>query len=189
MWLLLIGAASAAITGAVHVAHPDGDGIRWETTLDGSGFTTLSDGSEVRVAGRTRVVRVQPDKDGLRPPMVPGLWQRIDLVGLEWTPDAALGLERRVDCWAPPAFGGRERARLELIDPHLGFSAYVDGSEGVLPGEVRPRGGVDRGVALASGAAFAGAVVLLTIARRLLARHVIQEEADAYMAEEFLRRR
>lgn len=190
MWLLLAASAFAAgATGAVHVGTLDGNGIRWESTITGKGVAMLADGSVVELHGRNQIVRHQEGLDGLHPPLLADTWQRIDLKGLEWTPDPTLGLERRVDGWCPHSFGLAERATLEAVDPHVGFSTFVDGSDSTLPGEVEKAGRVGATTTLGVGAAFICAVVVLILARRTIQVRVRAEEAAAYMDQEFLGRR
>lgn len=184
MWTLLVMPALAGVIGAVHVGTADGDGIRWESTYSGHGALPLRDGGTVSVAGRRTVLSRQEGRDGLHPPLLADAWQRVDLVDLEYRPDAALGLERRVDCWAPPAFGGSERAWLETLDPHLGFSTYTDGGA-ELAGEVRRRGGVGWASALGVFAIFVLAVLCLVFARRAIAHQVRREEAEEFIRNEF----
>lgn len=189
MWIFLVAPAVAGASGAVHVGVVDGSGIRWESTYVGEGEARLADGTTLRLSGRQARITHQDDQDGLRPPLLVDSWQRIDLVGLSWTPDPALGFERRVDGWCPPAFGLAERGRLETIDPHVGFSVFADGRTPTLPGRVEAAGKVAPGVLLGTVGAFVLTVLVLILARRALARRVLREEAEAYMDQEFVGRR
>jgi hypothetical protein len=188
MWILVAALAHAAgAAGAVHVGTLDGNGIAWESTLSGDGALTLADGRVVLVKGRQTLTTHQDDLLSLRPPLLADTWQRIDLVGLDWTPDPALGLERRVDGWCAPSFGLEERLRLEGLDPHIGFSTFVDGRVATLAGSVAPTGRVGLGAALGTAGLFVAAVFLMLAGRKALARKVQLEEAEAYLRKEFER--
>lgn len=185
MWTFLLAPAFAGALAAVHVGTVDGDGIRWESTVTGDGWIEdPATHTPLRVTGSRHVTTHQDDRDGLRPPLVPDAWQRVDLVGLEFTPDAALGLERRVDAWAPPALDAATQARLEFVDPHLGFSTFVDGTTPTLPGRVDAAGQVSATSSIGVGVLFLAVVAGLVAARRLLVPHVRREEVDDYVRKE-----
>ncbi|GDX79949.1 hypothetical protein LBMAG42_17600 [Deltaproteobacteria bacterium] len=169
---------------AVHVGTANGEGIHWHTTVRGNGEAFFADGHSEWVHDRATFDTEQPDREGLRPPLLEDAWQRVDLVGLEWTPDPKLGFERRVDGWAPRTLGNEERAGLELADPHIGFSTYTFGAT-ALEGEVTGHEGIAASTSLGVAGVFMAIVAGIFVARRVLQRQLRREEADAYMAREF----
>lgn len=197
MWGILfvqLAAASppAEAISAVHRGVRNGEDIDWESNIvvARGGMLPLADGRTVPVDVGSAVLReTQAGHDGLAPPLVAGdVWQRVELDGFDYTPDRSLGLERRVDSWAPPGLDLPTRLKVDLHDNVHGFAVYIQGDHAVLPGRIVPAGQIGAGTALATGGIFAAAVALLVIGRRLVSRRIIDEEREAYVRQEFLKR-
>lgn len=145
---------------------------------------------------------VQPAPGGaaaaLVPPLVAGeAVQRLDLDGLRWEPDPALGLERRMRHTVPI---GMDQAARRAVDRVLdgrpvprGSRVYVVAdadvvAAGGLSGPVSSAGEVPLGVALAVGATFALVLGGGILGYRLLEGQARRERLERYMEDEFVRR-
>lgn len=197
MWALLCSAAFAAeVLGAVHKGTVTGDQITWESTYELSerGAVRLVGGEEVLShSRRLQLTRVQPDVDGLAPPLAADTpWQRISVEGAAFTPSPSLHLDRRIQSWAPPELDPKERLRLDRIRLSTGLCLYVDeerAEAGRIPGTIEAVPAQSAGVAAAVAGLFAGAVGLIVLALQLLRPRAEREHIDAYIREEFVRPR
>lgn len=195
MWALLCSAALAAeVLGAVHKGTVTGDQITWESTYELSerGVVRLVGGEEVLSHGRRlQLTRVQPDVDGLAPPLAADTpWQRITVEGATFTPSPSLHLDRRIQSWAPPELDPKDRLRLDRIHLSTGLCLYVDeerAEAGRIPGSFEGVPAHAAGVGAAVAGLFAGVVGLMVVALKVLRPRAEREHLDAYIREEFVR--
>ncbi|MDP2305463.1 MAG: hypothetical protein Q8P18_05505 [Pseudomonadota bacterium] len=194
------------------------EALAWETTVSTTGasgrlYFALPVPGPLEVSGRasavegplgivaldvasgpqTVTVRARQTADtGLYPPLLAGGGvQRVTLVNADWVPDAALGLELRLDRTTSPDV---PRAAC-LEGHHLGeprpICVIADDRvtrAGGLLGPVRPASESRGAFAVAIGCAFAGLVCLLVLGNRWLTQRAKDEVLEAYVREEFVKR-
>lgn len=223
--LLAPARAEPRLFAVDHTATWQGEQIAWVSVLhlDGEGGGTLPlarpvpgpvEGADTvsDAAGRVVAVQVPEGARSLRlqvvqpapgqraaelaPPMpLSDAPQRIDLDGLRWDADPALGLERHMRRTSPPGFTERDRRKVDRwLDGRRqpkGSRIYVivDASlaDSGLKGEVGPAR-VDVGVALAVGGLFAGVLGAGALGYRHLEGQARRERIDRYLEDEVVRR-
>lgn len=150
-----------------------------EPVLDEQGRVTALRLSELQARpGRLRIWSFQEGfEEGLRPPLVAGSLQRVELDGAGFEPETELGLQRHLRFTAQQGLQASERRGLDRrLDgrrrPGPGrHPVYLEGDARLargLPGQLHPTGQVGVGLGLFVAALFGGVVLVLLAAHRLL---------------------
>lgn len=196
----------------VSVLHLDGEGggalplaRPIPGPVEGAPVVTDAAGQVVAVqvpegARSLRLRSVQPTPGQRAPELAPPLplsdaAQRIDLDGLRWAPDPALGLERHMRRTSPPGFTVAERRKVDRwLDGRAqpkGARIYVIADPSLaatgLQGEVGPAQ-VQVGVALAIAGLFGLVLGAGALGYRLLERQARRERIERYLQDEGIRR-
>lgn len=166
-------------------------------TEDGLATALVVSAGRTQLLLRTTQAAPEGQADALRPPLLATeAVQRVDLDGVRWVPDPALGLERRMRHIVP---AGMTRGERRQVDRRLdgrpvpkGSRVYVVADRAVvgaggLLGPVDPAGQVPLTVAIGVGGLFVAVLGGGLLGYRLLDGQARRERLDAYMQDEFVR--